>query len=68
MQSAKRFGCRDCVVDGGADSGGVPVPGPALVFLTLFNFFPAAFAFYISLFRWGLIQEEFVGQRTMFGC
>ncbi|MEN9616637.1 MAG: hypothetical protein RL022_2059 [Chloroflexota bacterium] len=34
---------------------------PALVFLTLFNFFPAAFAFYISLFRWGLIQEEFVG-------
>ena len=34
---------------------------PALVLLTAFNFFPAAFAFYISLFKWGLVQEEFIG-------
>ncbi|HEU5317037.1 MAG TPA: sugar ABC transporter permease [Chloroflexota bacterium] len=34
---------------------------PALVLLTLFHFFPAIFGFYISLFRWGLIQERFVG-------
>ena len=34
---------------------------PAIVLLTAFNFFPAAFAFYISLFKWGLVQEEFVG-------
>ncbi len=34
---------------------------PALVLLTTFSFFPAAFAFYISLFRWGLVQERFLG-------
>lgn len=34
---------------------------PAIVLLGAFNFFPAAFAFYISLFKWGLVQEEFVG-------
>jgi multiple sugar transport system permease protein len=34
---------------------------PAIVLITLFQFFPAVYAFYISLFRWGIIQEAFVG-------
>jgi multiple sugar transport system permease protein len=34
---------------------------PAIVLLTLFHFFPAIYAFYISLHRWGLIKEAFVG-------
>lgn len=34
---------------------------PAIVLLGLFHFFPAVYALYISLFRWGIIQEQFVG-------
>ena len=34
---------------------------PAIILLSLFHFFPAAFALYISLFRWGIIQERFIG-------
>lgn len=34
---------------------------PALILLTLFHFFPAIFGLYISFWRWGLIQERFVG-------
>jgi len=34
---------------------------PALLLLTLFHFFPAIFGLYISFWRWGLIQERFVG-------
>ena len=37
---------------------------PAIVLLTLFKFFPAFFAFYISLFQWGLVPERFVGLRN----
>lgn len=35
--------------------------GPALVLLTIFHFFPAIYGFYISLFRWGIVQERFIG-------
>ncbi|MGH2353448.1 MAG: carbohydrate ABC transporter permease [Chloroflexota bacterium] len=34
---------------------------PAIVLLGVFHFFPAAYAFYISLFRWGIVKERFVG-------
>ncbi|HEX2036642.1 MAG TPA: sugar ABC transporter permease [Chloroflexota bacterium] len=34
---------------------------PAIILLGLFHFFPAAMAFYISLWRWGIVQERFVG-------
>ncbi len=34
---------------------------PALILLTLFHFFPAVYGFYISLWRWGIVQERFVG-------
>src|SRR5919197_2714879 len=34
---------------------------PAIVLLTLFQFFPAIYAFYISLWRWGIVKERFVG-------
>lgn len=34
---------------------------PAIALLTLFHFFPAVYAFYISLWRWGIVQERFVG-------
>ncbi|HET7771733.1 MAG TPA: sugar ABC transporter permease [Chloroflexota bacterium] len=34
---------------------------PALILLTLFHFFPAIYGFYISLWRWGIVQERFVG-------
>src|SRR5687767_15025960 len=34
---------------------------PALILLTLFHFFPAIYCFYISLWRWGIVQERFVG-------
>ena len=34
---------------------------PAIVLLGLFHFFPAVYALYISLFRWGIVQERFVG-------
>src|SRR5919201_608845 len=37
---------------------------PAIVLLTVFKFFPAFFAFYISLFQWGLVPERFVGLRN----
>ena len=33
---------------------------PALILLTLFHFFPAIYGFYISLWRWGIVQERFV--------
>src|SRR5688500_13585211 len=33
---------------------------PALILLTLFHFFPAVYGFYISLWRWGIVQERFV--------
>jgi len=34
---------------------------PALILLTAFHFFPALYGFYISLWRWGIIKERFVG-------
>jgi multiple sugar transport system permease protein len=34
---------------------------PAIVLITLFHFLPAFYALYISLFRWGIVQEAFVG-------
>jgi ABC-type sugar transport system permease subunit len=34
---------------------------PAIVLLLLFQYFPAVYAFWISLHRWGLIKEAFVG-------
>ncbi len=34
---------------------------PATVILVTFHFFPIFYAFYISLFNWGLIQGSFVG-------
>ena len=34
---------------------------PAIVLLCLFHFFPAFYALYISLWRWGIIKEEFIG-------
>ena len=34
---------------------------PALLLLSVFSFFPALYAFYISLWRWGIVQERFVG-------
>ena len=34
---------------------------PALILLTLFHFLPAIYGFYISLWRWGIVQERFVG-------
>ena len=34
---------------------------PAIVLLGLFHFFPAVYALYISTFRWGIVQERFVG-------
>ena len=35
--------------------------GPAALVLGLFSFFPLCYAFYISLHRWGIRKEEFVG-------
>ncbi len=35
--------------------------GPAALLLGLFSFFPLCYAFYISLHRWGIRKEEFVG-------
>jgi multiple sugar transport system permease protein len=34
---------------------------PAIILLTVFQFFPAAFGLYISLYRWGIVKERFVG-------
>jgi len=34
---------------------------PALLLLIFFNFLPAVYGFYISLWRWGIVQERFVG-------
>jgi multiple sugar transport system permease protein len=34
---------------------------PAIVALGLFQFFPAVYALYISTFRWGIVQERFIG-------
>jgi multiple sugar transport system permease protein len=34
---------------------------PATVVMVTFHFFPIFYAFYISLFNWGLIQGKFVG-------
>jgi multiple sugar transport system permease protein len=34
---------------------------PALILLLSFNVFPAIYGFYISLWRWGLVKERFVG-------
>ncbi len=34
---------------------------PALVILFLFHFFPVMFALYISLWKWGVLPEKFVG-------
>lgn len=34
---------------------------PAIILLTAFHFFPAIYGFYISLWRWGIIQERFAG-------
>ncbi len=34
---------------------------PALILLTAFHFFPALYGFYISLWRWGIVKERFVG-------
>jgi multiple sugar transport system permease protein len=34
---------------------------PAILLLGLFHFFPAIYALYISTFRWGIVQERFVG-------
>jgi multiple sugar transport system permease protein len=34
---------------------------PAILLLGLFHFFPAVYALYISTFRWGIVQERFVG-------
>src|SRR5690349_25097124 len=34
---------------------------PALILLLGFNIFPAIYGFYISLWRWGLVREAFVG-------
>jgi multiple sugar transport system permease protein len=43
---------------------------PALVLLGLFHFLPAIYGFYISLWKWGIVQERFVGienyQRILF--
>lgn len=33
---------------------------PAILLLTVFHFFPGFFALYISLWRWGIVQERFV--------
>src|SRR5437588_13448 len=34
---------------------------PALVLLSIFHFLPAIYGFYISLWRWGIVKERFVG-------
>ncbi|MGI8550302.1 MAG: carbohydrate ABC transporter permease [Dehalococcoidia bacterium] len=34
---------------------------PALLIIGLFHLFPVAFAFYISLWKWGVLPERFVG-------
>jgi len=34
---------------------------PALVLLTLFHFLPAFYGFYISLWKWSIVKERFVG-------
>ena len=34
---------------------------PALVLLATFHFFPAIYGLYISLWKWGIIQERFIG-------
>jgi multiple sugar transport system permease protein len=34
---------------------------PALILLSLFHFIPAVYGFYISLWRWGIVKERFVG-------
>ncbi len=34
---------------------------PAILLLTVFHFFPAIYAFYISLFRWDIVQGRFLG-------
>lgn len=34
---------------------------PATIILVTFHFFPIFYAFYISLFNWGLIQGNFIG-------
>lgn len=34
---------------------------PAILLLTVFQFFPAVYAFYISLFRWDIVQGRFLG-------
>ncbi len=37
---------------------------PAALVLAVFHLFPAFYAFYVSLFRWELVQENFVGSRN----
>lgn len=35
--------------------------GPAVALLTVFHFFPGFYALYISTWRWGIVQERWVG-------
>lgn len=37
---------------------------PALLILGVFYIFPALYSFYVSLFRWEVVQEDFVGLRN----
>ncbi len=37
---------------------------PALVIIGLFYVYPALYSFYVSLFRWEVVQEAFVGLRN----
>jgi ABC-type sugar transport system permease subunit len=37
---------------------------PALLILAVFYVFPALYTFYVSLFRWEVVQEAFVGLRN----
>jgi multiple sugar transport system permease protein len=40
---------------------------PALVLLSLFHFLPAFYGFYISLWKWGIIKERFLGLQNYQG-
>ncbi len=37
---------------------------PALAVLAVFHIFPAFFSFYVSLFKWEIVQERFLGLRN----
>jgi len=37
---------------------------PAVLVIGVFHIFPAVYAFYVSLFRWEIVQEGFVGLRN----